>query len=89
MSKSVYIQSVPPPRGALAIVTDAGRDAVDVSGATDESAFLRTVKTCGPDASAVVSSWRKSASDGVKNLIAGESTEQTVNHCAGNAGLFR
>jgi hypothetical protein len=29
-----------PTRGALAIVTDAGRDAVDASGASDESAFL-------------------------------------------------
>jgi hypothetical protein len=29
-----------PTRGALAIVTDAGRDAVDASGATDESAWL-------------------------------------------------
>jgi len=29
-----------PTRGALAIVTDAGRDAVDASGASDESAQL-------------------------------------------------
>jgi len=29
--------SIPSHRGALAIVTDAGRDAVDVEGASDES----------------------------------------------------
>jgi len=32
--------TVPSHRGALAIVTDAGRDAVDASGASDESAQL-------------------------------------------------
>jgi hypothetical protein len=32
--------AVPSHRGALAIVTDAGRDAVDASGASDESAQL-------------------------------------------------
>src|SRR5471032_1380554 len=78
-----------PPRGRLAIVTDAGRDAVDADGARRRRAPSRTANTCGPDASAAASSWRKSASDGVKNLIAGERTEQAVNHCAGNAGSFR
>jgi hypothetical protein len=45
---------IPPSRpteGRIAIVTDAGRDAVDASGASDEGACLRTAKSCGPDAS--------------------------------------
>jgi hypothetical protein len=45
---------IPPSRpteGRIAIVTDAGRDAVDASGASDEGAGLRTAKSCGPDAS--------------------------------------
>ena len=44
-------------RGALAIVTNAGRDAVDAGGAFDESAVLRTAKSCGPDAPTLASSW--------------------------------
>jgi hypothetical protein len=39
-----------PKEGRFAIVTNAGRDAVDASGATDESAELRTAKSCGPGA---------------------------------------
>ena len=78
-----------PLEGRLENVTDAGQDAVDARSAIDAGAFLRTAKTCGPDASAAASSWRKTASDGVNNLITGESTEKAVNHCAGNAGSFR
>jgi hypothetical protein len=48
--------SVPSLRGALAIVTDAGRDAVDAGGAKDEGADLRTAKSCGSDASTPASS---------------------------------
>ena len=50
-------------RGALAIVTNAGRDAVDAGGATDERIELswRTAKTCGPDASTPASSLRKAS----------------------------
>jgi hypothetical protein len=40
-----------PSEGRFAIVTDAERDAVDVNGASDEGACLRTAKSCGPDAS--------------------------------------
>jgi hypothetical protein len=47
-----------PPEGRLAIVTDAGRDAVDAGGASDEGADLRTAKSCGPDASTLASSLR-------------------------------
>jgi hypothetical protein len=36
-----------PTRGALAIVTDAGRDAVDASGASDERARLRLRQNFG------------------------------------------
>ena len=44
--------------GRIAIVTDAGLDAMDGGGADDESACSRTAKTCGPDAPTLVSSWR-------------------------------
>jgi hypothetical protein len=40
-----------PLEGRIAIVTDAGRDAVDAGGASDEGVCLRTAKSCGPDAS--------------------------------------
>jgi hypothetical protein len=46
-----------PIEGRLAIVTNAGRDAVDVRCAPDESAILRTAKPCGPDAPTLASSW--------------------------------
>src|ERR1700730_13584675 len=36
------------------------RDAVDAGGAEDESADLRTAKSCGPDASTPASSWLES-----------------------------
>jgi hypothetical protein len=48
-----------PIEGRIAIVTNAGRDAVDAGGAADESAGLRTAKSCGPDAPTLASSWRK------------------------------
>jgi hypothetical protein len=51
-----------PPRGALAIVTDAGRDAMDADGVTDENTRLRTAKSCGPDASTLVSSFAEAIS---------------------------
>src|ERR1700756_3980844 len=44
--------------GRIAIVTDAGLDAMDGGGAADESARSRTAKTCGPDAPTLVSSLR-------------------------------
>jgi hypothetical protein len=44
--------------GRLEIVTDARRDAVDVGGAKDEGAGLRTAKTCGPDSPMLASSSR-------------------------------
>src|SRR5665213_1598381 len=48
-------------KGRFAIVTDARRDAVDVGGASDEGAFLRTAKSCGPDTPTLVSSSRQGA----------------------------
>ena len=54
-----------PTEGRFAIVTDVGRDAVDAGGAADESANLRTAKSCGPDAPTLASSWWDfSAGDG-------------------------
>src|SRR6202022_4043890 len=40
----------PVPQRGVAHVTNAGRDAVDAGDAKDEGAFLRTAKSCGPDA---------------------------------------
>ena len=51
--------SIPPSRpteGRLAIVTNAGRDAMDAFGAQDERASKRTAKSCGPDTPTLVSS---------------------------------
>ena len=48
----IYNSRYPVPlQGRIAIVTDAGWDAVDARGASDEGAGLRTAKSCGPDAS--------------------------------------
>jgi len=40
----------------LAIVIDAGRDAVDAKARFDETCWMRTEKSCGPDASTPASS---------------------------------
>jgi hypothetical protein len=56
--KSVYAPAIPSLRGALAIVTNVGRDAVDAGGAKDEGVILRTAKACGPDLSTLRSSLR-------------------------------
>jgi hypothetical protein len=40
-----------PHEGRIAIVTDAGWDAVDAAALLTNSASLRTAKSCGPDAS--------------------------------------
>jgi hypothetical protein len=46
-------------QGRLAIVTDAGRDAVDAGALSDERRATRTAKSCGPDASTLASRrWR-------------------------------
>jgi hypothetical protein len=48
---SLYLSPSRPDRGALAIVTNAGRDAVDAGGATDESTDLadgEDVWSCSP-----------------------------------------
>jgi hypothetical protein len=45
-----------PQRGARAIVTDAGRDAVDIDGAEDDRRLRWTAKSCGPDAPTLESS---------------------------------
>jgi hypothetical protein len=53
-----YYRRLVPPEGRLAIVTDAGRDAVDAD-VLLTSALKRTAKTCGPDASTLASSLRR------------------------------
>jgi len=47
--------------------------------AADEWRFLRTAKSCGPDAPTLASSWRNySANDGGNKARSGENTKETV-----------
>ena len=57
-----------PLQGRIAIVTDAGLDAMDAGSASDEGARSRMAKACGPDTSVLVSSSREviPAGDGGK-----------------------
>jgi hypothetical protein len=59
--KSSYMSSRPVPLEGRAHVTNAGRDAVDAGGASDEGAESRTAKSCGPDAPTLASSLRDEA----------------------------
>jgi hypothetical protein len=63
-----HIQPSTPLEGRIAIVTDAGLDAMDAGCASDEGALLRMAKACGPDTSVLVSSSREviPAGDGGK-----------------------
>ena len=80
--KSVYMLCRPvPPKGRLAIVTDAGRDAVDAGSAFDEGIFWRTAKSCGPGASTPASSLAEDIPARRRRQtspITGESTKETV-----------
>ena len=74
--KSISMGSRPTQEGRLAIVTNAGRDAVDaaVSGTqvltndaiSGEAGLPRTAKTCGPSTPTLVSSSQAIADDGGK-----------------------
>jgi len=79
-------------RGALAIVTNVERDAVDASSARDEARMQRTAKSCGPDTPALVSSFAEiiRESDGGKKPVTGESSKETVKTIArGRPECFR
>src|SRR6478736_5794216 len=68
-----------PQRGARAIVTNAGRDAVDIDGAEDDRRLRWTAKSCGPDAPTQVSSWRVNRQRRWQpSMVTGESTKETV-----------
>src|ERR1700730_17508753 len=54
-------------RGAFRDRHGRGRRDADAGGAADESASLRTAKSCGPDAPTLVSSWRSNAPMTVAN----------------------
>jgi len=64
---AIYRSPSRPIEGRLAIVTDAGRDAVDADSAFDEWRVRRTAKSCGPDAPTLVSSWRSNSLTTVAN----------------------
>jgi hypothetical protein len=60
LTKSLLYPRCPvPEEGRWPSSRTLGRDAVDAGSAEDESAFLRTEKSCGPDASTPASSWRE------------------------------
>jgi hypothetical protein len=71
-----------PIRGALAIVTNVGRDAVDVFAAKGRTARKRTAKSCGPDASTPASSWRRCS------RIALATVTRKPDHRLSNAHIF-
>jgi hypothetical protein len=70
---TLYASHPVPHRGALAIVIDVGRVAVDAHAATDERGFERTAKACGPDIAVLVSSSQREEipgrSDGGKKAV--------------------
>jgi len=52
---------------------------MDAGGAADESAYLRTAKSCGPDAPTLASSWRSNSLATVANKPGHrESAKETV-----------
>src|SRR5664279_977926 len=64
--KSLYNHRHPVlPKGRWPSSRTLGRDAVDARCAKDEGAFLRTAKSCGPDASTLASSSREASFPGV------------------------
>ena len=58
-NQSHILRCLAPLEGRIAIVTNAGRDAVDAGSASDEGAGSRTAKSCGPDAPTLASSSRR------------------------------
>ena len=67
------------PKGRLAIVTNAGRDAVDADGAFDEQHVRRTAKSCGSDAPTLASSFAVDARRRWQTSpVTGKSTKETV-----------
>jgi hypothetical protein len=82
-----------PTEGRLAIVTDAGRDAVDADGAARRAAPMRTAKSCGPDVPTLALT-RDNASHCAGTVtnkpVTGESTKETVKTIArGMPGVLR
>src|SRR5438105_11544432 len=70
--------AVSPKRGALAIVTNVGRDAVDALASQDERGLRRTAKSCGPDAPTLASSCAQSSVAMVAKEPTKESAKETV-----------
>ena len=82
-----------PTEGRLAIVTNAGRDAVDAA-ARVTNVLTRTAKSCGPDAPMLASSWRRCFASRRRRWqespVTEESSKETVKTIAqGNAGRIR
>ncbi len=81
-----------PEEGRCAIVTNAGRDAVDAEGVARRARLKRTEKSCGPDAPTLASSsWKTNPRATVaKSPVTGESSKEAVKTIArGMPGDFR
>jgi hypothetical protein len=78
-----------PTEGRIMIVAYAGWDAMDAGGAKDESAGMRTAKSCGPDASTPASSLGEATpqDDGDKKARSpGRARRKPLKPLRGNAG---
>ncbi len=66
-------------QGRLAIVTDAGQDAMDARRRERRTRCSRTGKSCGSDAPMLASSWRRDPPTTVaRKPVAGKSTKESV-----------
>jgi hypothetical protein len=75
--------------GALAIVTNVGRDAMDAEASLDERRLWRTAKSCGPDIPTLISGATRERCHPRRqpSPVSGASTKQTVKtNRAGKAG---
>jgi hypothetical protein len=83
-----FIHGRPPHlKGRIAIVTDAGLDAMDAGCASDEGALLRMAKACGPDTSVLVSSSREVIPAGDGGNKADHRGEPAISRKPSRAGM--
>jgi hypothetical protein len=80
-----------PEEGRLAIVTNAGRDAMDVAARETNAACSRTAKSCGSGAPMLASSLVEFSAGRrcQTSLVTGESTKETVKPLRGECRLIR
>jgi len=89
---ALLIPTVPPRHeGRFAIVTNAGRDAVDADGAFDEWRMKRTAKSCGSDVPTLTSGATRERCHPRRqpSPVSGASTKETVKPLRGECRVFR